>query len=74
MSDPRTALDIAAENFSSSNHDLGRLELVARPREGEWHIDRLLLANEAASGNTLGSGVPRYQPATSATSWVPDCV
>ena len=47
-------LDIAADSFVSKGRDLGRLELSARPRSGEWRIERLLLAND--SGRVEASG------------------
>ena len=47
-------LDITADAFFSRGRDLGRLELTAQPRSGEWRIDRLLLAND--SGRIEASG------------------
>jgi uncharacterized protein (TIGR02099 family) len=62
------ALDIVAERFELSGHQLGRLELVADNLESragrEWRIGKLLLANAdgnfAATGKwTTGGGVNR---------------
>jgi uncharacterized protein (TIGR02099 family) len=39
-------IDVAAESMVSKERDLGRLELVARPRGTDWQIDRLVLDND----------------------------
>ena len=39
------ALDIVSENFEWSGKKLGRLELLANQQGGDWHIDRLNVAN-----------------------------
>ena len=58
--DPWPELDIAADNFVSKGRELGRLELIAKPRGSEWRIERLALSNEAgridASGAWRGQG------------------
>jgi uncharacterized protein (TIGR02099 family) len=38
-------LDIVAESLATKGRDLGRLELNARPRVGEWRIERLALVS-----------------------------
>ncbi len=44
---PWPEIDVVAESLLSKERDLGRLELVARPRGSEWRIDRLVLANDS---------------------------
>ncbi|MEP7205524.1 MAG: YhdP family protein [Casimicrobiaceae bacterium] len=48
-------LDVAAETFVSKDRALGRLELLAQPRSGDWRIERLLLANEAGRIEASGA-------------------
>ena len=43
---PWPEIDVVAESMLSKERDLGRLELLARPRGSEWRIDRLVLAND----------------------------
>jgi uncharacterized protein (TIGR02099 family) len=43
---PWPEIDVVADSLLSKERDLGRLELVARPRGSEWRIDRLVLAND----------------------------
>jgi len=43
---PWPEIDVASDSLLSKERDLGRLELIARPRGNEWRIDRLVLANE----------------------------
>jgi len=43
---PWPEIDVASDSLVSKDRDLGRLELVARPRGSEWRIDRLVLAND----------------------------
>ena len=59
-------LDVAAESFQSKGRDLGRLELLARPRRGEWRIERLVLANDA--GRLEASGAWRAAARNEQTS------
>src|SRR4029453_1276734 len=58
--EPWPELDITAESFVSKGRDLGRLELVAKPRGAEWRIEKLALANDAgridANGAWRGPG------------------
>ncbi|MDQ6619349.1 MAG: TIGR02099 family protein [Pseudomonadota bacterium] len=55
-------LDVSADSFQSKGRDLGRMELVAKPRRGEWRIERMVLANDAgrmeASGAWRAGGRP----------------
>jgi uncharacterized protein (TIGR02099 family) len=39
------ALDVISESYMSRGHDLGRLELQARPEGTDWRIDTLALRN-----------------------------
>ncbi len=48
-------VDIRADSFHSKGHDLGSLELVARPRGAEWQIERLKLANDAGQLESGGA-------------------
>ncbi|MEO5785135.1 MAG: YhdP family protein [Casimicrobiaceae bacterium] len=56
------ALDVAAETFVSKDRSLGRLELLAQPRAGDWHIERLLLANEAGRIEASGAWQSTARP------------
>jgi uncharacterized protein (TIGR02099 family) len=58
-------LDIAADSFVSRDHDLGKVELLAKPQGTDWRISRLSLANPG--GRIDGSGwwhVARDRPTT----------
>ncbi len=57
-------LDVVAERFSLRGLDLGRLEVQARNRGGQWHLDTLALAN--SDGRFGGSGLwrPGWQART----------
>jgi uncharacterized protein YhdP len=48
-------LDIVADTFNSKGRDLGRLELIAQPRAGEWRIERLTLANDTGRMDANGA-------------------
>jgi uncharacterized protein YhdP len=54
------ALDIVADAYIRKGHDLGRLELKARPDNADWRIDNLALRNGesdlVASGRWRGQG------------------
>jgi uncharacterized protein YhdP len=41
-------VDVVAESFAMrGGNELGRLEVIAQPRGGEWRIEKLALSNEA---------------------------
>ena len=42
---PWPELDIVSDSFVSKGHDLGKLELVAKPVATDWRIEQLTLAN-----------------------------
>src|SRR5690606_14996006 len=42
---PYPALDIVAENFELGQKKLGRLEVQASEQRGNWHIEKLRIAN-----------------------------
>jgi uncharacterized protein (TIGR02099 family) len=44
---PWPELDIVADAYLAHGRDIGRLELVAHPRDADWRIDRLRLVNDA---------------------------
>lgn len=46
VDNPWPEIDVTADAFLSKDRELGKLELVARPRGTEWKIDRLVLANQ----------------------------
>jgi len=48
-------VDIVTDRFDSKGRDLGRLELVARPRGAEWQIERLKLVNDAGQLDSGGA-------------------
>jgi len=58
--DPWPELDVVAESFVSKGRDLGKLELVAKPRGAEWRIEKLALSSDAgridANGAWRGQG------------------
>ena len=41
------AIDLASDAFYSKDHDLGKLELAARPSGNDWQIESLTLKNDA---------------------------
>jgi len=43
---PWPELDIVSDTFISKGHDLGKLELVAKPVGSDWRIERLALVND----------------------------
>ena len=59
------ALDIAADNFISHERDLGRVEVIARPGDRDWQIEKLVLANDA--GRIDGKGAWRVTGRTQQT-------
>ena len=60
IADAWPELDVVADAYVSKDHELGRLEILAKPRGSEWRIERLQLANAdgtiAADGAWRGSG------------------
>lgn len=62
---PWPEIDVASDSMLSKERDLGRLELVARPRGSEWRIDRLVLAND--NGRLEAEGAWRVQGRTQQT-------
>jgi uncharacterized protein (TIGR02099 family) len=42
------ALDVVVDSFAMKDRQLGRLELAAQPREGDWRIERLRITNPDA--------------------------
>jgi uncharacterized protein (TIGR02099 family) len=49
-------IDIVAETFASrGGHELGRLELAAQPRGGEWRIEKLAVVNDAGRIDANGA-------------------
>jgi uncharacterized protein (TIGR02099 family) len=55
---PWPEIDVVADSLISKERDLGRLELIARPRGSEWKIDRLVLANESGRLEAEGAWRP----------------
>jgi uncharacterized protein (TIGR02099 family) len=55
---PWPEIDVAADSLVSRQRDLGRLELIARPRGSEWRIDRLVLANDSGRLEAEGAWRP----------------
>ena len=43
------AIDLASDAFYSKDHDLGKLELAARPSGNDWQIESLTLKNDSGS-------------------------
>jgi uncharacterized protein (TIGR02099 family) len=59
------AIDVAADALLSKDRDLGRFELVAKPRGAEWRIERLVLANDSGRIDAGGEwSVAGRQPQT----------
>ncbi len=58
-------LDIVADSFILREHDVGRLELLARPTGPDWRINRLALTNPAGRIDATGWWrVARDNPST----------
>ena len=55
---PWPEIDVVADSLLSKERDLGRLELIARPRGSEWRIDRLVLANDSGRLEAEGAWRP----------------
>ena len=55
---PWPEIDVVADSLLSKERDLGRLELIARPRGNEWRIDRLVLANDSGRLEAEGAWRP----------------
>ncbi|HET7098332.1 MAG TPA: YhdP family protein [Casimicrobiaceae bacterium] len=55
---PWPEIDVAADSLLSKERDLGKLELIARPRGSEWRIDRLVLANDSGRLEAEGAWRP----------------
>jgi uncharacterized protein (TIGR02099 family) len=43
---PWPALDISVDAFSAKNHEVGKLEFLAQPRESDWRIENLTISND----------------------------
>ncbi|HEY3177834.1 MAG TPA: YhdP family protein [Casimicrobiaceae bacterium] len=43
------AIDLASDAFYSKDHDLGKLELAARPSGSDWQIESLTLKNDGGT-------------------------
>jgi uncharacterized protein (TIGR02099 family) len=59
------AMDIEADTFVSHERDLGRVEVIARPSERDWQIEKLVLASDA--GRIEGKGAWRVTGRTQQT-------
>ena len=46
VANPWPAVDIVADSFRLKDHELGKLELVAQPNQGDWRIESLKLSSE----------------------------
>ena len=62
---PWPALDIVAESFTVRNHELGKLELLAQPRDADWRIEKLKLSSD--DGALTANGWWRNSRATQQT-------
>jgi len=49
------AMDIAADTFISHERDLGRVEVIAQPRDKDWQIEKLILANDSGRIDAKGA-------------------
>ena len=49
------AIDIAADAFVSHERDLGRVEVIAQPRDKDWQIEKLVLANDSGRIDAKGA-------------------
>jgi uncharacterized protein (TIGR02099 family) len=59
------ALDVIAERFGVRGLDLGRLQLQAVNRNGDWHLNDLSITNE--SSTFKGSGIWSLRPPATTT-------
>lgn len=48
-------MDIAADNFISHERELGRVEVIARPNDKDWQIEKLVLVNDAGRIDAKGA-------------------
>ncbi len=49
------AIDIAADTFISHERDLGRVEVIAQPRDKDWQIEKLVLSNDSGRIDAKGA-------------------
>jgi len=59
------ALDVVAERFGIRGLDLGRLQLQAFNRDGDWHLNDLSITND--SSTLKGSGIWSLRPPANTT-------
>lgn len=59
-------LDVVVDRFALRGVDMGRLELTAKNRDGQWLLDSLALAN--SDGRLSGSG--RWRPGPAPHTWL----